>query len=310
MGSSAVIRTGVYLAVITALVSGVSVYVNSFGVRRVPDPFVFTTAKNLVVGALLATALLAPFAWRQARSLSRGDLARLGLLGLVGGSIPFLLFFHGLQQATAPSAAFIHKTLFIWVAFLAWPLLGERAGRLQIAALALLVLGNLVLSGLPSRWGSGSAELFTLVATLLWAIEAVIARRFLRGGLPASVAALGRMGFGAVMMTGFLVVTGRAGGIMALDASQWGWVLLTSGFLLVYVAGYYGALKRAPATMVTSVLVLGSVVTSLLHAAFSARDYTALQAAGFAVVAGAVGMLVVSSIRTRVTARSRVAAGA
>lgn len=284
MTMSKVVRNGAYLALATAVISGVSVYVNSFGVKRVPDPFVFTTAKNAIVAIMLVVLVVAPFYAGELRRLSRGQWARLALIGLVGGSVPFLMFFYGLKHASAPSAAFMHKTLFIWVVLMAVPLLGERLGRLQIVALVTLVVGNLVLVGLPGRWAFGTAELFTLGATLLWAAEAVLARHFLTGGLSAPVAALGRMGFGALIMLGFVVATDRGGTMLSMTASNWGWVLLTSVFLLAYVAGYYSALKRAPATLVASVLVLGSVITSLLHAVFSARTYAPEQIAGFVMV--------------------------
>ena len=55
-----VIKKGTYLALATALISGVSVYVNSYGVKQVSDPFVFTTAKNLIVGLVLASLILLP----------------------------------------------------------------------------------------------------------------------------------------------------------------------------------------------------------------------------------------------------------
>jgi drug/metabolite transporter (DMT)-like permease len=284
MTMSKVVKNGAYLALATAVISGVSVYVNSFGVKRVPDPFVFTTAKNAIVAMMLVVLVVAPFYAGELRRLSRGQWARLALIGLIGGSVPFLMFFYGLKHASAPSAAFMHKTLFIWVALLAIPLLGERLGRLQIVALATLVVGNLVLVGLPARWQLGTAELFTLGATMLWAAEAILARRFLTGGLSTPVAALGRMGFGALIMLGFVVATGRGETMVTMTASNWGWVLLTSLFLMAYVVGYYSALKRAPATLVASVLVLGSVITSLLHVVFSARTYAPEQIAGIILI--------------------------
>ncbi|MFQ6026661.1 MAG: DMT family transporter [Dehalococcoidia bacterium] len=275
-----IVQRGAYLALLTALVSGVSIFVNSFGVKQVSDPFVYTTAKNLLVGLALAALVVLPMVWRELRGFSaRQWIALLGL-GLIGGSLPFLLFFYGLREATAPSAAFIHKTLFIWVAILAVPLLKEQLGRIQILALAVLVIGNLVLLGRPAAWDLGTAELLIFVATLLWAAEAVLARRLMRD-ISTTAAALGRMGFGSLAMLAFLAASERVDSLVGLDANQWGWVLLTSVFLLAYVGSYYSALKRAPATLVASVLVLGSVVTSLLHAVFSGRTYTLEQVAGF-----------------------------
>lgn len=282
-------RSGLYLALVTALISGFSVYINSFGVKQVPDPFVFTTSKNLLVGLVLAALVLAPAAWRELQNLSRRQWLSLVALGLVGGSVPFLLFFYGLSQATAPSAAFIHKTLFIWVAILAIPFLKERLGKLQIGALGVLVLGQLVLVGRPASWDLGTAELFTLLATLFWAVEAVVAKRIM-AGVSARVAVLGRMGFGALAMLGFLAVSGRVDTLAAMNGVQWAWVVLTSVLLLGYVTSYYGALKHAPATLVSSVLVLGSVITSLLHAIFSGRPYSAEQVAGFVLIVGAAGL--------------------
>ena len=260
--NSRTIQIGVYLALITAVISGFSVYVNSFGVKQVPDPFVFTTTKNVAVALMLAAAVILPFKLRALRSLKGGQWAQLALLGLVGGSIPFLLFFYGLREATAPSAAFMHKTLFIWVAIMAVPLLGERLGKAQLVALAGLVGGYVFLIGWPSAWDFGRAEAFTLAATVLWAVEAVIARRLLSDALDPLVGALGRMGLGAVIMVGFLGATGRVETVTAMTAADWGWVAITSVLLLGYVSAYYTALKHAPATTVASVLVLGSVITS------------------------------------------------
>jgi drug/metabolite transporter (DMT)-like permease len=283
---TSLVQKGVWLALVTALISGVSVYINSFGVRQVSDPFVFTAAKNLLVGLALASLLLAPAAWKELRGLSRRQWVSLVALGLVGGSVPFLLFFYALSQATAPSAAFIHKTLFIWVAILAVPFLKERLGKLQIAALGILVVGNLVLIGRPASWALGPAEVFALLATLLWAVEAIVAKKVM-GDVSARVAALGRMGFGSVAMLGFLALSSRGDTLATMTGIQWGWVGLTSVFLLGYVTSYYGALKYAPATLVSSVLVLGSVVTSLLYAVFSARTYSVEQIAGFGLVVAA-----------------------
>ncbi len=298
MGMNDRVRKGTYLALLTAIVSGVSVFINSYGVRRVPDPFVFTTAKNIIVASGLVAAIVLASRWTEVRSMNRTTWLKLATLGAVGGGVPFLMFFYGLSKADAPTAAFMHKTLFIWVALLAVPLLGERAGKLQAFALLLLVVGNLALGNRPARWSWGEAELFTLGATMIWAVEAVLARKFLSGGISAPVGAAGRMGFGAIVMLGYIAVTGRLDTMASMDASQWGWVLLTAAFLGAYVLAYYSALKAAPAILVSTVLVVGSVITAALHAAVNSRNYTPEQIAGFAVIGLAIGIAVLAS-RTR-----------
>lgn len=294
--NSALLQKGALLALVTALISGVAVFINSFGVKQVPDPFVFTTTKNLLVALTLGALILLPASWNELKLLTRRQWLSLAVIGMVGGSVPFLLFFYGLKEATAPSAAFIHKTLFIWVAILAYPILKERLGKLQLVALAVLVLGQLVLVGRPSQWALGRAEFFVLLATLLWAVEAIIAKKVM-SDVSARVAALGRMGFGAVIMLAFLASTGRVEALVAMTGVQWMWVAITSVFLLGYVVSYYGALKHAPVTVVASVLVLGSVITSLLHAMFNARTYTPEQVVGFGLIIAASALWLFISTR-------------
>src|SRR5688572_102784 len=53
--SSAARRRGLGLALAAAVVSGFSVFINTYGVRAVPDATVYTTAKNLVAAAVLVT---------------------------------------------------------------------------------------------------------------------------------------------------------------------------------------------------------------------------------------------------------------
>jgi drug/metabolite transporter (DMT)-like permease len=258
------LRWGVILAVGTALISGLSIFVNAFAVKQLPDAAVYTTLKN-GVAALLLIGLLAltvrPAAIRAVRPRSWGWLA---VIGVIGGSLPFLLFFAGLAQASAPSAAFIHKTLFVWVAFLAVPFLGERLGLVQLGALAVLLGGQLlVLTPAGVSWGIG--ETMIAGATLLWALETIVARRVLRE-VPSAVVGAARLGIGLVVLVGYLAVTGKLASVAALTADQWTWVLLTGALLSGYVGTWYAALQRAPASLVTAILVVGAPVTAALQA--------------------------------------------
>jgi len=292
-------RKGVWFALGTAIISGFSIYLNKFAVMTVKDLFVFTTAKNLVVALLLLTLVILPTVLRELKSLSRQQWLTLILIGGVGGSIPFLLFFKGLSVASAPSAAFIHKTLFIWVTILAVPFLGERLGKFHIAALATLIIGNLVLMGLPSSWALGQAELLVLIATVLWAVEAVIAKKVMQR-VSSNVAAFARMFFGAMVMLIYLGFTGKLGSFASLNGQQIGWIAITSLFLFSYVSCYYAGLKYAPASVVASILVLGSVITSLLYAIFDAKRYSWEQVVGMLLVTLAALALWYLSPRVRI----------
>jgi drug/metabolite transporter (DMT)-like permease len=257
---------GIALAFVAALVSGVSIYVNGHAVKHFGDATVYTTAKNAVAGVLLlALALAVP---RRARAPGAPRRRRERWLAFVavaavGGSVAFVLFFEGLARAEATQAAFIQKTLVVWVALLAVPLLHERFGALHAAAIGLLLVGQAWLAGHLGTVAFGAGEVMILAATLLWSVEVVFAK-WLLGWIPPQTLAAARMALGALLLLGWLAVSGRLGQLTALDAQQWRWVLLTGLLLTAYVATWYAALSLAQAIDVTAVLVFGAVVTALL----------------------------------------------
>jgi drug/metabolite transporter (DMT)-like permease len=272
--SSPIPRTrsvGLGFAFVTATISGVSIFTNSYAVRRVHGPATFTTAKNLVAAILLGVLLLALSArgseegWTSPRTARQ----RFGLLvvGVVGGSVPFVLFFEGLARATASDAAFIQKTLVVWVALLGLLFLRERMGWPHVVAIAALVGGQILLTQHLSDVGLGAGELMIFAATLLWSVEVVIAKRLL-ADLSALTVGVSRMVIGAVVLIGWLAVSGQVGDLFDYSASQWGWVLLTGVLLTGYVATWYSGLARAQAVDVTAILVFGAVVTAGLDGVF------------------------------------------
>lgn len=255
---------GIGLAVVTAVISGVSIFVNAFAVKQLPDPAVYTTLKNGFAALLLVGLAVAAVKPADVRAIDRGSWAKLLAIGVIGGSVPFILFFTGLAQASAPSAAFIHKTLFVWVALLAVPFLGERLGLLQLGALGVLLAGQaLVIKPAGIVWGTG--ETMIAAATLLWAVESIVARRVL-ASVPSPVVGAARLGFGLVVLVAYLAMAGKLGSIAGLSAGQWAWAMATGLLLSGYVASWFAALKRAPASVVTSILVLGAPITAGLQA--------------------------------------------
>jgi len=288
---------GIVLAFVTALISGLSVFVNGLFVKEFDDPLVLTTARNALVGVAFLVVLLAARPGREIAALGVRQRAGLLALPVLGGSIAFFLFFGGLAAASGPGAAFIHKTLFVWVAILAVPLLGESLGWAQVAALGALVAGSLLLMP-PGGIGLGGAELLLFGATLLWAVEVIVARALLPG-VSVRLAASARMALGAGLMLIMLAIGGRLEGLLALTPQQWLIIAVTGVLLFGYVASWYGALQRAPATAVTSVLVTGAVVTGLLGAAWSGSLPAAPQAAGLVVIAAAAGAFAWLSLHRR-----------
>ena len=288
--------TGIALAFATAAISGVSIWVNGRAVRHFGDATVYTTAKNLVAGVLLVAIFLVARGNRgvtEARGLGRRQCLSLFAVGVVGGSVPFVLFFEGLARAEATQASFIQKTLVVWVALLAVPLLHERFGWPHALAILLLVAGQAWLVGDAGTVAFGSGETMILAATLLWAAEVVFVKHLFRGLSPSLLAAA-RMGFGTALLLSWLAVSGRWSALAGLGAEQWRWILLTGLLLTAYVATWYAALARAQAIDVTAVLVFGAFVTAALSGAI---DGKAVSATGMALVAAGAVVAATAALR-------------
>ena len=218
-------------------------------------------------------------------------------MGIVGGAIPFVLFFEGLKRASSTDAAFLQKTLVVWVALLAVPLLRERLNAAHIAAIALLVVGQAKLAGGWPTLRADAASILILGATLCWAVEVVIAKQLLprRSSLTLGAA---RMGIGVIALIAWVAATGRLHVLTGLDAGAWGWALLTGVLLCAYVAFWFAALARAQAVDVTAVLVGGALVTAALNAI---AQGTALrpQASGLAIITIGVALACIATRYSR-----------
>src|SRR5690606_7125334 len=191
-----------------------------------------------------------------------------------------------LARASSSHAAFIQKTLVVWVALLAIPLLGEKIKARHVVAIGLLLGGLVILDNGLAGFAVGSGELLIFLATLLWAGEVVLVKRLLRGIAPSSVA-VARMGIGVVALLGWVVLSGRWQALVALDATGWRWALLTGVILAAYVTTWFTSRSLAPAIDVTAILVVGAVITALLSAVVKGTAIPGLDAAGLLLVTAA-----------------------
>jgi drug/metabolite transporter (DMT)-like permease len=283
---------GLLLACLTALISGFAVFLNGYAVRawaEVSDATTYTTMKN----AIAALVLLGVMSVRSRRAgvqkltIPRDLRSRLGLsfVAVFGGALAFVLFFEGLARATSVSAAFIHKTLIVWVAILAVGILRERVRAPHLIAIGLLVGGQAFLAGGIAELRFGAGETMILAATLIWAVEVVIVKQLLVGLSPQALGA-SRMAGGALVLLAYALARGALGGLAGLTLGHVGWALLTGVVLSGYVATWFAALSRAPALDVSAVLVGGALVTALLRSGVAG---VALPSpAGLGLVAGGV----------------------
>ncbi len=274
-------KKGYLLVFSTALISGLSIYLNKFSVSVV-NPYIFTGLKNMTVVVLLILFIVGWGRWPELKSLKKKQWGRLMAIGLVGGGLPFLMFFKGLSLTSASQGAFIHKTMFVWVAILAAFFLKEKINRWAYAGLISMVLGLWLMSKLGSlsiNWGDG----LILLATLFWSAEQILAKQALKDIAP-SIVAWGRMFFGFIVIFIFWAATDQLSLAVNLKQEQIGWVLFTAALLFGYVLTWYSGLKHVPATVATSILAIGFPATTLANVILDNQPITLTQFAGLMLI--------------------------
>jgi len=267
---------GITLALIAALISGFSIFFNKFAVDAIKQPLVFISIKNTGVAMLLVAIIVMSGKWREILKLGKNELLKLLLIGVVGGSIPFYLFFTGLAQTPAINGAIIQKTLVVWVAILAIPFLKEKISIKKAFIVAMLFGANVLVGGFEGFKFSGG-EMLILAATLFWAVETIIVKKALVKIDPMILVGA-RMGIGTLVlltMSALLqpVALSKA---LNLNSNQWFWLILTMVTLFGYVSTWYRALKYAPAITVMAILVGSTLVTNILSAVFITHSFNTL----------------------------------
>lgn len=256
-------RTGYYFAALNAIISGFAIYINSFGVKLFADSTLYTTLKNAVVGL----ALLIPFTVIASR---RHELAKLSgrqwgyllLLALIGGSVPYALFFRGLQLTTATTSSLINHTQFLVVALLAVFFLRERVGPLLWLALLALLVGTTLGTNINAlRWNEG-AWLISL-STLFFAAGVVLAKYLLRD-ISLLTVMMAKMSIGSVLLLAYLAVNGRLSAVTHLSLVQWEFAVATGLILLAFTVTAFLALRYASATAATAIPAAAPIITTSL----------------------------------------------
>ena len=131
---------GLVLILCTAIISGVSVFINGYSVKMV-DPSTFTFLKNSIVSVAILATIIGFSQLKEIAKLSLRQWANLALIGLIGGSIPFLLFFNGLAMTGSAAGSFIHKSMFLYVAVAGIIFLKEKLNpKILLAAVVLLIV--------------------------------------------------------------------------------------------------------------------------------------------------------------------------
>lgn len=290
-------KKGLLLVLSTAIISGFSVFINKYGVT-LANPYVFTFLKNVLVALLLTSLIIFLKDFATLRRLKLKQWLLLVLIGLIGGSIPFLLFFKGLSMTGAAQGSFIQKTMFIYVVVLALIFLKEKISKNFLLGALLLLLGNiLALKSLKISFGYG--DLLILIATLFWATENVVSKYVLRE-LTGRTVAWGRMFFGSIFIFGYLGLSGQLNLATNITSAQIIWISITAALLLGYVLTWYNGLKHVSVSTATAILLLGSPITTLLSMIAAAKINLQEILSGILILGGLIIIIGFNYIRKRV----------
>ncbi len=293
---------GIVLVLVTVLISGVSNFVNFKAVQGT-NVDAWITVRNAVVALLLVPPALLLRPGGHAR-LTRSEWGWLATIGLVGGAIPFLLYFHGFQMAAAQggaaAASLGYRSLFLIATVLGILLLKERLSRGFVLAATLLLAGNVLLAAVSGPiWTDGTA--YVLLATAMWAGEYTLSKRMLRT-LPSPTVALGRVGFGAIFLVAYLGLSGQVTAVAGFGAADWMALSLSALLLFGFVSAWYAGLRTVDVSVATALLVLAFPITWILGVLSAKSSLTIEQAAGVVAIVLGVIVLLLASSATRIHA--------
>ncbi len=289
---------GTILALLTAIISGFAIPVNKIFVVNL-DPTVFTAVRAVIIGVIFLFLSLATGSFRKERL--KINWKYLALIAIVGGSFAFLLFFTGLKFTTGGRAAFLHKTLPLYIAVFAFIFLKERIPRKQVYALILMFLGTIILFSAkinPAElWMNPQfGDALILGATILWALENVIARKAMINGETNFVVSFARMFFGGVILFGVVLLLGKFDLLLSLTPQQWMNIFVSVSILFGYVLCWYWSIRYINVSKASILLLLAPVVSLVLGVIWFGEPVPALQLLGSALIL--VGAYFVAKIRS------------
>jgi len=287
---------GIILALVTALISGISIFSNALFVNQI-DPLVFALLRNGAVAILLTTIICLSRQMVEIHHLTRKQWGMLVLIGIIGGGIPFAMFFSGLSIVGALNGNILQKTLFLWVALFAVPVLREKISKLQLAGYLTLFIGMFVISGTYALIPSVGTAL-VVGATVLWAVEHIVAKVTLATVSPLLVS-WARMVFGLPCLFAACLITGKTGLLVHPASFAIMPLLVSSIFLIGYMSSWYRAMKYAPVTLVSSVLVFAPVVTAILSSGIFHKAITTGQLITYMILTVGTILIVIGEVRRK-----------
>ncbi len=258
---------GTLLAIFTSVISGFAIIANKIFIVNL-DPTIFTSIRALFIGIIffIISSFQCKFDYKKFKKVKWSYLIG---IGFIGGALAFLLFFSGLKFTTGGRAAFIHKTLPVYITIFAVLFLKEKMTIKQIFALIIMLSGLFILTSSPitptSLWSNPSlGDLLIIVATILWAVENIIARHAMIKGESNFVVTFARMFIGFVFLFLSIPLLGKMDLLFNLTLEQTTNIMISTVILLGYVLFWYWSIKYINVSKASTILLLSPVISLIL----------------------------------------------
>jgi drug/metabolite transporter (DMT)-like permease len=208
----------------------------------------------------------------------------------IGTTLFQSMIYIGLQTTTALNGALINATVPVFVALIAWPMLGDRLTARQGLGIAVSLAGVVVIVT-RADWGAVRAlrfnpgDLWILAAMPLWSVYTVLIKRWPPGlHRMTFLAAMGVLG--SVMMLPFYLGEMAMGRVMQVTPASIGAIVFVALFasFLAYVFYNTGMAHMSPASA-GLFHHLHPVFTALLGMLFLGESMGWHHAAGVAAIA-------------------------
>ncbi len=226
------------------------------------DP-VFVATITTLFGALLAAPVLV--ARREIGVfLRRGTGSLLLLIGALGTTLAFILFFSGAHRSTAIDTVICLQSEPAYSLLAAWIFLGHRPTRRRIIAIGVLLAGIILAVG-GREFGSSSGVWLVLATPLCWQASHLVVLRGLDDISP-SILTGARYVHGGLLLALYWLATGGAAQLPTAAALTYVLPLLAiQGLVLSYVGTllWYQAITRIDLARATAIVVPSIPVLSL-----------------------------------------------
>lgn len=283
----------VLMALLSALFAGMTAILSKIGIRNT-DSTVATAVRTTVVLAFSWLLVFLRGLQGQMAELSAHTYLFLALSGLCTGA-SWLCYFHALKLGTVNQVTPVDKSSTVLTMLLAFIFLGEPIGWQKALAMALILVGTLLMiEKKPETSGQKSAGRGWLVYAVLSAVFAALTAILGKVGIQGVASDLGtalRTVVVLVMAWAMVFLSGKQKEVRRVDRHDLKFILLSGIATGLSWLCYYRALQDGQASVVVPLDKLSIVVTIAFSYVFLKERLSKRALIGFALLVAGTGVL-------------------